>query len=492
MKRGSPTPVVSFMTAIFPRCVAVLSALSILGCTEQVARRAQPAPLNPGPPGSTMNANLPGGGAAGSSATPAATDGAGANPAATPGNEGNVAGNLEPPAPAGAAGAPATPAPVTPEPGPLLGTATRPQLSAEAAAQYDVLEYLARAGNLRTGLVRDDWDPTAGVGDVATFQSDFRVAATGGTHSSVQAAITAAVAAGGSARRYIEVAAGSYREVVCVPGGAPPITLYSLNADAGETVIAFDNYSGKAKAAGTAANPCNANLNGTTFGTSGSATFAAFAAEFQAKNLSFVNDTDEATATGGLQAVALIAQGDRQIFENVRVLGNQDSLFVKTPDVAVVQRAYFKDCYVEGDTDFIFGRATFVLEGCTIRSLTSRTANGVVLAPSTDSRNPFGILITRSSFEADATAGVSSTSLGRAWDESQVDVPTYTANVQSGVFPNGQAVVRESTLGAHIQAAGPWRAAATTSRPYSSVDGSLPANRFYEFQNSGPGSAAVP
>ena len=46
------------------------------------------------------------------------------------------------------------------------------------------------------------------------------------------------------------------------------------------------------------------------------------------------------------------------------------------------------------------------------------------------------------------------------------DVPTYTNSVWGGVFPNGQAVVRESTLGAHIQAAGPWRARAeTTGRP---------------------------
>jgi pectinesterase len=482
----------TFLKAPTPRCAAVLSALSILSCTDHATRRADAAALNPEPPGAPISAAPPGETAAGDSATPAPIGGAVTAPAATPGNEGNLAGSLEPPPLAGAAGAAATPSAGGPEPGVLLGTATRPQLSADAAPQYDVLEYLASAGDLTTGLVRDGWDPTAGVGDVATFQADYRVAPTGGTHTSVQAAVTAAVAAGGGARRDIELAAGTYREVVCVPGGAPPITLYATNADASQTVIAFDNYSGKAKAAGTSANPCNANLNGTTFGTGGSATFAAFAAEFQAKNLSFVNDTDETTATGGVQAVALMAQGDRQIFENVRVLGNQDSLFVKTPNVAVVQRAYFKDCYVEGDTDFIFGRASFVLDGCTIRSLTSRTANGVVVAPSTDSRNPFGILITRSRFEADATAAVSSTSLGRAWDESQVDVPTYTANVQSGVFPNGQAVVRESTLGAHIQATGPWRAAATTSRPYSSVDGAVPANRFYEFQNSGPGSAAAP
>ena len=424
-----------------------------------------PAALDPGASGST--------GVAAGGASAAAGAGATAGGAAGAGSEG--AGDV-----------------LEPDPGTLLGTATRPQLGESAAPQFDVLQFLASAGNLTTGLVRDNWDPTGGVGDVASFSADFRVAASGGTHTSVQAAVTAAASAGGTERRFVEVAAGTYREVVCVPGNAPPITLYATNADASQTVIVFDNYSGKPKAAGTSANPCNPNTNGTTFGTSGSATFAAFAPEFHAKNLTFVNDTDETTATGGVQGVALMGQGDRQIYENVRVLGNQDSLFLKTPDVTTVQRAYFKGCFVEGDTDFIFGRSTFVLDGCTIRSLTSRTANGVVLAPSTDSRNFFGILVTRSTFTADATAGASSTSLGRAWDESQVDVPTYTANVQSGVFPNGQAVVRESTLGLHIQSTTPWRAAATTSRPYASVDGAVPANRFYEFGNTGPGAAPAP
>ena len=185
-----------------------------------------------------------------------------------------------------------------------------------------------------------------------------------------------------------------------------------------------------------------------------------------------------------------MTQGDRQIFENVRVLGNQDSLSLRTPNAETVLRGYFTGCFVEGDTDFIFGRATVVFDGCTIRSITSRTAGGVVLAPSTDSRNPYGFLVTRSAFTADATAGAASTHLGRAWDESQVDVATYTSNVASGVYPNGQALVRESTLGPHIQGVGPWRSAATTNRAYSSVAGAVPANRFYEFANGGAGSAA--
>ena len=428
--------------------------------------------------------------------------GAGTDPpvaGAGEGAEGMVVGALDPaPEPGAVPTVPPTegevvpPAAPTGDPGVLLGTPERPLLEPAAAARLDVLDYLAAAGSLTTGLVRDDWDPSAGVGDERTFTPDFLVAVSGGTHNSVQAAITAAVTAGGTARRFIEVAAGTYRELVCVPNGAPPITLYGTDPDASLTTIVFDNNSGKPKAAGVSANPCNANLNGTTFGTSGSATFAAYAAEFQAKNLSFVNDTNEATATGGLQAVALMTQGDRLVFENVRVLGNQDTLLVKTPDTDTVRRAYFKDCFVEGDTDFIFGRGTFVFDGCTIRSLTSRTAGGVVAAPSTDARNPFGILITRSSFIGDATAGASSTHLGRAWDESQVDVATYSTNAQSGVYPNGQVLVRESTLGPHIQSAGPWRAAATTNRPFSSVaSATVPANRMFEFGNTLGGAAGL-
>ena len=371
----------------------------------------------------------------------------------------------------------------------LLGTPERPQLSSAAAEEQTVLAYLAAAGDVE-GLTVDNWDPTAGVGDIAAFTPDFEVAA-GGLYPTVQAAVTAAVAAGSTARQYIAVAAGTYRELVCVPSEAPPITLYGTNPDAAQTVIVFDNYSGKPKSVGTPANPCNPNLNGATFGTSGSATFAAYSADFQAKNLSFVNDTDEAAAASeSVQGVALSVQGDRAIFENVRVVGNQDTLFVKTSNVGTVARSYFKACYVEGDTDFIFGRGTAVLDGCTIHSVTSRTANGVAIAPSTDARNLFGILVNDGTFSADAAAAPLSTHLGRAWDEGQGDVTTYSTNVASGIYPNGQATVRGSLLGAHIQSAGPWRPAATTARPYSSVAGALPANRLYEFANTGPGSAA--
>ena len=57
-----------------------------------------------------------------------------------------------------------------------------------------------------------------------------------------------------------------------------------------------------------------------------------------------------------------------------------------------------------------------------------------------------------STFTGDAPPAAGSTHLGRAWDESQVDVATYTTNVATGTYPNGQALVRASVLGPHIQA----------------------------------------
>ena len=177
--------------------------------------------------------------------------------------------------------------------------------------------------------------------------------------------------------------------------------------------------------------------------------------------------------TSNIQAVALMTQNDKLIFENVRVLGNQDSLYVKTGNVDTVQRAYFKNCYVEGDTDFIFGRATFVLDNCEIKYLGARrgaTSGGYVVSPSTDFRNAYGLLIINSMFTSDGVPNAGTVFLGRAWDEGQASGgATYPLPGTTGGYPNGQVVIRNSMLGAHIIAAAPWAAASTTSRAYSSV-----------------------
>ncbi|HVY31650.1 MAG TPA: pectinesterase family protein [Polyangiaceae bacterium] len=371
------------------------------------------------------------------------------------------------------------------------GTAQRPQLPAASADNYTVLKYLEKTGAVAAPQT-DAWDPTAGVGDVATLTAKYKVAASGGTDTTIQSAIDKAVAAGGTDRVAIEVADGTYREVVCVPTGAPPITLFSKNSDASATRIVFDNYAGKAKEAQTPANPCNPALGAVTYGTSGSPTFAAYANGFYAKNLTFENDIDETGLSGSVQAVALVTQGDKQIYENVRLLGNQDTFFVKSANADVIARVYVTKSFIQGDTDFVFGRGTLVIDQSEIHFISTRQGSkGYAIVPSTDARNPYGILVYKSQFTADAATTNGSINLGRAWDESGKDLATYAAQAMTGVYPNGQALIRECTLGAHIAAA-PWAEAATTKRPFSAVAGAYPANRLFELKNTGPGAATTP
>jgi pectinesterase len=232
-------------------------------------------------------------------------------------------------------------------------------------------------------------------------------------------------------------------------------------------------------------NPCASStppMASAMYGTSGSATVAIYSKDFQVKNITIANDFDETGMTNNLQAVALMTQADKLVFENVRVLGNQDTLYVKTGNVDTVARAYFKKCAVDGDVDFIFGRGTFVLDDCTIRLVTNRRTSGNVLAPSTDTRNPYGILIINSRLTGDAGAAAGSLALGRAWDEGASGgyPPAGAAS-----YPNGQALVRESVLDAKVNTTTPWAAAATTSRPFSATSTAMyPANRLWEYSNA--------
>lgn len=395
------------------------------------------------------------------------------------------------PTPAGPV-APTPPAPTPPAPAPTPSTATRPQLADAEAELFVATRYLAQAGALGTDgstLTTDNWTPPA-VGDVAGFTPTFTVAADGsGTHTTLQAAFDATPAAGsGVARTYILVKPGTYRDVACA-NGKGPITLYGAGSDASAVTLVAAHYNGEAKATGTSANPCNANLSGATYGTSGSASIAVYSDDFHAKNLSFANDAMKAVVHGagyptgasgssGAQAVALMTQGDRLVFENVRVLGHQDSLYVKTANTGTVSRAFFRDSYVEGDVDFVFGRGTAVFDNCEIRYLSTRLPDGAstaMVAPSTSPLNRHGMLFVRSRFTADAGAPAGKIFLARAWDEG---VNSTTNPYVAGTSPNGHLLIRESTIGAHVQTIGPWTTS-TSGRAWS-ADG----NRFAEYRNT--------
>ena len=398
-----------------------------------------------------------GGGAAGTAGGGAAGTGGGA--AGTGG--GGAAGT-------GAGGAPAACTAM------WTGDAKRPQLTDASAACYTIDRYLAQTGTIGA-LTTDNWNPTAGLPAATSLTPMFTVAADGsGTHTTVQAAITAAKAVTGGARVYVLVKPGTYRELVCIDGTVP-ITLYGADTDATMVTIAFNNYSGKTVDANVNAcsNPTTANPPKTTYGTSDSTTLFVKAPGFQAMNLTIANDTDEIAAgnPSSIQAVALTTQGDQGVFQNVRLLGNQDTLQVKTSAVTVAARMYFKNSYIEGDTDFIFGRATVVFDGCTLFYVSGRKTNSTHISPSTEMPLGFGFLIINSKIMG-ATGISGTTLLGRAWDDS------------SGTMPNGQAIIRETQIANHINVTAPWGVAATSSRAFDAN-----TNRLYEYKNTGTGAA---
>lgn len=113
-----------------------------------------------------------------------------------------------------------------------------------------------------------------------------------------------------------------------------------------------------------------------------------------------------------IQAQALYSKADRQIFDHCRFYGRQDTLYIDNG------RMYFKDCYIEGTVDFIYGNAAAVFEGCQINS---PYGGGYLTAASTFAINTYGFLFHNCTLTKDATAsGVAAPSdnsyaLGRPW-----------------------------------------------------------------------------
>ena len=278
-----------------------------------------------------------------------------------------------------------------------------------------------------------------------------------GDVTTVQAAIDA-VPAGNTTPVTIWIRPGVYRELVTLPADKPYISLIGAGHRASDVVITYDNANGTPKPDGSG-----------TYGTSGSATFLAAANDFTARNVTFENAFDEAAHPEftGHQAVALRTLGDRQVYANDRFLGNQDTLYANSPSTTSVARQYFVHCYIEGDVDFIFGRATAVFDHTLINALDkgSTTLNGYVTAASTPGTQQYGFLITHSLIVRTAAAGTFY--LGRPWHPG------------GDVTASPQVVIRDTILPAAIN-----------STPWTDMSGfSWRDARFAEYHNVGLGAA---
>jgi pectate lyase len=273
-----------------------------------------------------------------------------------------------------------------------------------------------------------------------------------GDFGSLQAAI-GSIPSGSTLPRTITVKPGTYRESVNIWADRPNLTIQGATANPSDVVISYDLPANGVK------------FFGGTWGAGGSATLNVLAEGTTVRNLTVENAYDEA-ANGGSQALAVRTVADRVTFDGTRFLGNQDTYLADTTGRDATARTYLKNCYIEGDVDFIYGRGTAVLEGCTIHSLDrgSDTNNGYIVAPSTKNSNPYGILIVDSTLTSDAAPG--SVSLGRPWFAS------------SDPDAHPMAVIRDSVLGSHIAVRG-----------WADMSGhAWTEGRFAEFNNSGPGA----
>jgi pectin methylesterase-like acyl-CoA thioesterase len=255
-----------------------------------------------------------------------------------------------------------------------------------------------------------------------------------GDYSSVQAAINAAPT-GLTSPYIIFIKNGKYFEKITVPSNKPFIQLVGESV---ANVILYHNTGASDPLPG-----------GGTVGTQNSASFTVNAADFSAFNITFAN-----TYGDGTQAVAVLVNNDRAVFKNCRFLGNQDTLYIKGGGVP---RHYFKDCYIDGNVDFIFGSSVAVFDS-TVVYPKSRTNSGgsYITAANTPAGQTYGYVFRNCKFPNNT--GATDYVLGRPWQNSTGSSPSA----------HNKVVLLNARMGTTIKPEGwsAWDAGTNTSLIY--------------------------
>ena len=234
--------------------------------------------------------------------------------------------------------------------------------------------------------------------------------------------------------KVIFVKKGTYKEKLIVPSWLTNIEICGEDRD--NTIITYDDHA-------------NVFIPGTD---RKMGTFRTYTVRVDGNDITFRNITIENNAARLGQAVALHTQGDRLTFVNCRILGNQDTVYTG----GINTRLYFKDCHIEGTTDFIFGPSTAWFENCTILSRT----DSYIAAASTPQNVEYGYVFNRCKIVA--AEGVSKVYLGRPWR------------------PYAHTLFMNCQLGKHILPVG-WHNWSNTQNETTA--------RYCEYNNHGEGAA---
>src|ERR1700761_1690623 len=207
-----------------------------------------------------------------------------------------------------------------------------------------------------------------------------------GNYKTVQEALNA-VPVSNKTRLVIYIKNGIYKEKLHLDSNKNFVEL--IGESKFNTILTYSDHTGMVSPKGDSIN------------TRTSYSFQIKGDDFVASNITFRND---AGYTAG-QAVAVESDGDRAVFINCRFVGNQDILFLNNEK----SHQYYKDCYIEGTTDFIFGAATAWFENCHIHS----KKNSHITAASTPKDHPYGFVFNDCVLTGDTA--LHQVSLGRPW-----------------------------------------------------------------------------
>lgn len=187
--------------------------------------------------------------------------------------------------------------------------------------------------------------------------------------------------------KVIYVKNGTYKEKLVIPAWLQNIEICGESKEG--TIITWDDHA-NIKIPGTDRNM---------------GTFRTYTVKVDGSMITFKNITIENNAAKLGQAVALHTEGDKLVFINCRILGNQDTIYTGRAGT----RLFFKDCLIEGTTDFIFGPSTAWFENCEIFSRT----NSYITAASTPKDVAVGYVF--NNCRLTCAEGVDKVYLGRPW-----------------------------------------------------------------------------
>ncbi|KAH7537874.1 pectinesterase 2 [Ziziphus jujuba] len=214
-----------------------------------------------------------------------------------------------------------------------------------------------------------------------------------GNFQTIKAALDAAAQRSGSGRFVIYVKRGVYKENLDIEKKLKNIMLVGDG-------MKYTIITGSRSVGG----------GSTTFN---SATVAVTGDGFIARGITFRNTAGPQNH----QAVALRSGADLSVFYRCGFEGYQDTLYVHS------QRQFYKECYIYGTVDFIFGNAAVVLQNCLIYARRPMDGQKIAITAQgrTDPNQNTGISIhnSRVMAAADLKPVLSSfkTYLGRPWKE---------------------------------------------------------------------------